>query len=63
MKPAAVENWAWVLIYAGLLVLSLGVFVLQLGGVWGWALVVPGLLLAVGGGVLIYLRSRMDDKP
>ncbi len=62
MKPSAVEKWAWVLIYSGLLLLSLGVFVLQLGGAWGWALVVPGVLLALGGALLIYLRSRMDDQ-
>jgi hypothetical protein len=61
MKPAAVENWAWLLIYGGLLVLCLGLFILQLGGDWGWALVVPGILAALAGVVLIYLRSRMDD--
>ena len=63
MTAKAIETWIWVLIYGGLLLLCLGLFVLRLGGAlgWapGWALVVLGPLLALAGGVLLVLRSRL----
>ena len=59
MSAAAIEAWIWALIYGGLLLLCLGLFVLRLGGAFGWALVVLGPLLALAGGVLLVLRSRL----
>jgi hypothetical protein len=59
MKPSTVEALVWVLIYGGLLLLSLGLFVQRADGPLGWLLIATGGLLAAGGVVLIYLRSRM----
>jgi hypothetical protein len=59
MKPATMETLAWVLIYSGLLLLCLGLFLQRDGGmVLGWALVVAGALDAAAGVVLIWWRSR-----
>jgi len=61
MKPATVDIWIWLLIYGGMLLGGLSFFVSRsdaaLGGWLGWA----GAVLVAGGGLLIYLRSRMRD--
>jgi hypothetical protein len=61
MKPATVEVWVWVLIYGGLLLLSLGIFVARNDTALGWTVGVVGGVLAAIGVLLIYLRSRMRD--
>ncbi len=58
MKPKSVEALAWVLIYSGLLLASLGAF-LRHDSLVGWALIAVGAMEAVAGAVLIVLRSRM----
>jgi hypothetical protein len=59
MESQKLETWTWVLLYGGLLAVSLGVFVLLRGGVLGWPLVGLGVLAVVLGLVLIVVRSRM----
>ena len=60
MNPKKVETWAWVLIYGGLLALSIGVFVLRGGGgALGWVLIGLGMVAAAAGAVLVVWRSRM----
>ncbi len=59
MKTSTVEALVWVLVYGGLLLLCLGLFVLRAGGMLGWPLVVLGGALALAGAVLIVVRSRM----
>ena len=54
MKAATVEVWAWVLIYGGLLLVCLALFVGRNDLELGWAVGSTG-----GGLLLIYLRSRM----
>ena len=61
MKPATVEAWVWILIYGGLLLLCLGLFVARNDAALGWTTTVAGGLLAVVGVLLIYLRSRMRE--
>jgi threonine/homoserine/homoserine lactone efflux protein len=61
MKPATVEAWVWILIYGGMLVLSLGLFVRRSDAALGWVLGVAGAVLVATGVLLIYLRSRMRD--
>ncbi len=61
MSNKALEAWAWVLIYAGLLLVMLGFFV-QGGagpgnGGGGW-LKVLGALVVVPGVVMILIRAR-----
>jgi hypothetical protein len=59
MKTSTVEALAWVLIYGGLLLLSLGLFVVRSDTMLGWLLGLAGGAVAVAGAVLIFLRSRM----
>jgi hypothetical protein len=61
MTPATVEKLIWVLIFGGLLVLSLGLFVERQNMAFGWSLVVAGGALAAAGVVLVWVRSRMKD--
>jgi hypothetical protein len=59
MTPARVETLVWVLIYGGLLVLSLGLFAQRDGAALGWGLVAAGGAAAAAGVLLIWVRSRM----
>ncbi len=59
MKPSTVEALVWVLVYGGLLLLSLGIFVGRTDAGLGWLLGLAGGAIAVAGVVLIYVRSRM----
>ena len=59
MKASALETWIWVLLYGGLLAVSLGVFVLLRGGLLGWPLIGAGVVAVVLGLVCIVVRSRM----
>lgn len=61
MKASSLENWIWVLIYGGLLVLVFGLALRSREPVIGIALVVAGAVAAVAGGVLIWVRSRWRD--
>jgi hypothetical protein len=66
MKPARVEALVWVLIYGGLLLLSLGTFIVRQIGDEGMAiaivLFVVGALAVIAGAVLVVVRSRMPDS-
>jgi hypothetical protein len=57
MKNKALEAWAWVLIYGGLLLVMLGFFVQAQDGGGGW-LKVLGAVLVVPGVVMIALRAK-----
>ena len=59
MKTSTVEALVWVLVYGGLLLLCLGLFVLRTDAMLGWLMVLAGGATAVAGAVLIYIRSRM----
>jgi hypothetical protein len=61
MKTSTVETLTWVLIYGGLLVLMLGVFVQRENAPLGWTLIVGGGAVTVAGAALIVVRSRMKD--
>jgi len=58
MSNRGLEALVWVLIYGGLLMLALGVFVQRQGGSFGWALIGIGGGVAAIGAVLIFVRSR-----
>jgi len=58
MKTSTIEALVWVLVYGGLLLLCLGLFVSRSDGGLGWLLVLAGAALAVAGVVLIYLRFK-----
>ena len=56
-----VEQWTWVLIYGGLMALSLGWFVMPYRGPWGELLFSVGGVAGLVGVVLIFVRARMKD--
>ena len=59
MSAAALEKLIWVLIYAGLLTLGLGLFIERRHEPFGWTLMVGGCVVALAGFFLIFVRSRM----
>ena len=59
MRTSTVEALVWVLVYGGLLLLCLGLFVLRGDATLGWLLLLAGGAIAVAGVALIYIRSRM----
>jgi len=63
MTPSTVDKLIWVLVYAGLLTVSLGLFVKRSDGGLGWTLIGSGALVAVVGAALIWVRSRMPQDP
>lgn len=62
MKAARVETLVWVLIYGGLLSLSLGFFAAPRAETLGYGLMLAGGVAAVVGVVLIFLRARMKPE-
>jgi hypothetical protein len=56
---ARLQQWIWILIYAGLLTLVLGLSVQRLDEPLGWTLVTGGGIVAALGFLLIYVRSRL----
>jgi hypothetical protein len=61
MTAKSLETWAWVLIYGGLLLLSLGIFMVLAGGGLGLALCAIGPLLVIAGAVFIARRARLPE--
>jgi hypothetical protein len=61
MTPNTIEKLIWLLIFGGLLLLSLGLFVERQDMAVGWSLVVAGGGLAAAGVLLVWVRSRMKD--
>ena len=57
---AWIDRLVWTLIFGGLLTLVLGLAVLSHSVGAGWSLVTVGGVLAIGGVVLIGVRSRLD---
>jgi hypothetical protein len=64
MDKKRVESLVWVLVYGGLLTVSVGSFVIHAGGeALGWAMVAVGLALTVAGAALVVVRARMEPPP
>ena len=61
MTNATLEKWSWLLIYAGLLTASLGVFVHDHSPAGGLVMVMAGVVAAAAGVVMILIRSRRPD--
>lgn len=60
MQPASVEKLAWVLIFGGMIVFTLGLFMLRGGGgALVWAFIGAAVASAATGVVLIFVRARM----
>jgi hypothetical protein len=61
LSPERLGSWTWILIYGGLIVMSLGLALQQQGRAYGIGVIVAGALAAAAGAVLIWVRSRMGD--
>lgn len=61
MRNAVMEKLIWILIYSGMLVAALGLFLWRDAPVAGVALMVIGGLDAAAGVLLIWLRSRRPE--
>jgi hypothetical protein len=62
MTTDKVEKLVWVLIYGGLLAVSLGLFVKRSAEGLGWTLIVLGAAVATVGAALVWVRSRMPES-
>jgi hypothetical protein len=62
MKTSTIEALTWVLIYAGLLAVCLGIAVRRTAESLGSTMMAGGGLVAAGGFALIYVRSRRKDN-
>lgn len=60
---ARIQTMVWVLIYAGLLCLVLGLAVQRVDPALGWSMVGTGGILAAVGVLLIYIRSLLKETP
>ena len=63
MTTETVDKLIWVLVYGGLLMVSLGIFVKRSDPGLGWTLIGLGALVAVVGAALVWVRSRMPENP
>ena len=59
---ARMDAIAWILIYAGLFTLVLGIASHGHTAIGGWSLSILGTVAAVGGVVLIVVRARLTDR-
>jgi hypothetical protein len=59
MRASTVETLVWVLIYGGLLLGGVGLFVDREGSALGIVMVVIGAVALLAGIVLVWVRSRM----
>ncbi len=60
-RIARVEALIWILIYAGLLLLVLGMSMAHYDAALAWPTMIAGSALAAIGVWLIYLRSKMNS--
>jgi hypothetical protein len=59
MTRRKLDTWAWIMIYGGMLGLSLGWFMLARDTLLGIASMIVGTLVTTVGAGLIFVRSRM----
>ena len=62
MKPSTVDALIWVLIYAGLLSVGLGLAVSRSEPTLGWGVATVGIIVAAAGVALVYVRSKMTEE-
>jgi hypothetical protein len=58
VSNSTLETLIWLLIYGGLLMLCMAVFVRRSGAVLGWVLMLLGGAAVLLGVVLVWVRSR-----
>ena len=60
-RTARLHKIIWTLIFGGLLVVILGIFVGKTDDTIGWTMVAAGGVMTAVGAVLIYVRSTMTS--
>ncbi|HEX3138973.1 MAG TPA: hypothetical protein VHQ87_02905 [Rhizobacter sp.] len=63
MKTSTVDALIWVYVYAGLILVGLGLSVQRTDDGLGYGVIAVGGAVAIIGFVLIYVRSRMKETP
>ena len=58
---ARIQKWTWILIFLGIVLVSLGLSVQRSDAALGWGITLPGAALIAIGIVLIWIRSRIKD--
>jgi membrane protein DedA with SNARE-associated domain len=61
MNTKRIDVWVWVLVYAGLILLGLGLSVQRSDASLGWGIAVVGVVSMLIGAVLVWVRSRMKE--
>ena len=61
-KMARLHKIIWTLIFGGLLVVILGIFVSKADDAVGWTMTAAGAVLTAAGAVLIYVRSKIKTE-
>jgi len=61
MKTSTLETLIWVLIYGGLIVLSVSAFISHSDAL-ATGLAIIGAVITAAGALLIWVRSRMKDE-
>jgi hypothetical protein len=59
---AWIERLTWIFIYTGLFAIVLGLVTLSQSAAAAWSLITVGAMLAAGGFVLIWVRSRLNSS-
>jgi formate hydrogenlyase subunit 3/multisubunit Na+/H+ antiporter MnhD subunit len=61
MSASRVETWVWVFVYAGMLVLGVGLAVERTDDTLGWVIAAVGIFSIAVGALLVWVRSRMKS--
>jgi len=59
---AWIERLIWTLIYGGLFTAVIGLATRSRDETTGWSLIILGALVTAAGAVLIWVRSRLDER-
>ena len=62
MKPVTLDVLIWVLIYAGLIGIGLGLAIERNDAALGWGVASASGIIAIVGAALVYVRSRVKDE-
>lgn len=60
-RAPLVEKLVWIYIYAGLILVGLGLSVRRIDAAIGWVILAVGIVSTVVGIVLVWVRSRMKN--
>jgi NADH:ubiquinone oxidoreductase subunit K len=63
MSPVALRRVIWAMIYSGLLLVVVGLYIHRIQAEFGLMMIVIGAIDVLIGLVLIVVRSRMKDGP